>query len=995
MKKLMNKILASMLTMAMFIGMFAGVGLEAKAAVGDDQCDVRVMNESKEAVKGISLVLENKVNKEDTIAFDLATDDTGDASCFATHAGTYILKPAESSGYVAVNTVEIVISTTGNNVPYFDTVNGSEFDFYSDYVELTVKPVTTTPTITSVSTSATSVSKDGGTVDIIVVGENLPDTLYYKRGYMWKDTGSSDLISGTVDYSGQSVNATGTSTEKTISVPLAAASGTYSKAREWSISVGLEEDGTFKKLGSNIAIDGIEEIQDPVITEVTTSKSSVSTNGETITVTVTGQALPNEVYYKVCYLWDNGGTLTPTAISYTGTKITLTGNDATSKTFEVVIPNEKETENTQKVDVKGWQVQVSLMQYNGYVKSGNITIEGSSEPTEPTEPQFDGKTLSVKVIDENNVPVSGVQLCLKSTDQYMDIPVINMGATDQDGAISYVCQNNEDTYEPYELMPVTSSDYTCDSPLNVKFSYESGSYSKTIISTIDNANYTGEEKTLVVKQKTPEAVINSVTTYPISISKDGGDITVTVRGENLPSTLYYKRYYVVPDDFGGTYDNYLDANAQLVNVESADATMKMFTVSLPALSSDNKYKDASAWKIGVGTSESASFRKSSAITINDIEVPATPEITSVIPGKTIVNSTGESITVTVNGQALPESVYYKLCYLSDINGTLYPLSVNAGTIKLVGDDVTSKTFEILIPDKLATEAEEQDEVKGWQIQVSLQQYSGYVKSDNITFKAEESSVTDETKQALSVEIVEIESINEKDFTAESWKAYKDAVDLAKILVEKENATETECQEALNAIADAKAGLKKIEKPAEPVVKDVKVSGINVTGAPSKIIAAGKKIRLAAEVAPANASNKAVVWTSSNSKYATVDATGKVTVKKAGAGKSVVITATAKDGSKVSGSIKISIKKHAVKSIKLKASKTVKAGKKIKVKATVKTTGKSVNKKLKWTVSNSAYAKVTSNGTVKTLKAGRGKKVKVTATATDGSGKKKSVTIKIK
>lgn len=36
-----------------------------------------------------------------------------------------------------------------------------------------------------------------------------------------------------------------------------------------------------------------------------------------------------------------------------------------------------------------------------------------------------------------------------------------------------------------------------------------------------------------------------------------------------------------------------------------------------------------------------------------------------------------------------------------------------------------------------------------------------------------------------------------------------------------------------------------------------------------------------------------------------------------------------------------------------------------------------------------------SGKVKALKAGKGKKVKITAMATDGSGKKKSVTIKIK
>ena len=121
----------------------------------------------------------------------------------------------------------------------------------------------------------------------------------------------------------------------------------------------------------------------------------------------------------------------------------------------------------------------------------------------------------------------------------------------------------------------------------------------------------------------------------------------------------------------------------------------------------------------------------------------------------------------------------------------------------------------------------------------------------------------------------------------------------------------------------------------------------------------------------------------------------MSVNKAGACKSVTITATAADGSGVKATYKIKIQKDAVKSITLKAKKTVKAGKTLKVKATVKTTGKKANKTLKWTSSNTKYATVSSKGVVKAKKAGKGRKVKITASATDGSGKKKTVTVKIK
>ncbi len=174
---------------------------------------------------------------------------------------------------------------------------------------------------------------------------------------------------------------------------------------------------------------------------------------------------------------------------------------------------------------------------------------------------------------------------------------------------------------------------------------------------------------------------------------------------------------------------------------------------------------------------------------------------------------------------------------------------------------------------------------------------------------------------------------------------------------------------------------------------VKVSKIKLSGI-SKKIAAGKKIKLTANITPSNAANKSVTWKSSNKKIATVNSKGVVTMNKKSGGKSVTITATAKDGSKVKAAYKITSMKGVVKKVAISGKKTVKAGKTLKLKAKV-TASKKANKTLKWTSSNKKYATVSSSGKVKALKAGKGKKVKITAMATDGSGKKKVVTIKIK
>ena len=178
------------------------------------------------------------------------------------------------------------------------------------------------------------------------------------------------------------------------------------------------------------------------------------------------------------------------------------------------------------------------------------------------------------------------------------------------------------------------------------------------------------------------------------------------------------------------------------------------------------------------------------------------------------------------------------------------------------------------------------------------------------------------------------------------------------------------------------------------VENIKVSKITITTTTSNKIATGKKVTLKAIVTPSNAYNKGVTWKSSNTKVATVSSSGVVTTKKKMGGKTVTITATAKDGSGKKASYKIYVKKGIVKKVYISGVKSVKAGKKLYLKG--KTSASSgANRTLKWSSSNTKYAKVSSKGTVTTYKAGKKKSVKITARAVDGSGKSKTVTIKIK
>lgn len=165
-------------------------------------------------------------------------------------------------------------------------------------------------------------------------------------------------------------------------------------------------------------------------------------------------------------------------------------------------------------------------------------------------------------------------------------------------------------------------------------------------------------------------------------------------------------------------------------------------------------------------------------------------------------------------------------------------------------------------------------------------------------------------------------------------------------------------------------------------------------APSKKLAVNTKITLKAKVTPDTAATNGVTWKISNAKYGKISSKGVLKLTNKAKGKKVKITATAKDGSNVQASITVKGMSGAVKKIKVNGKKEVKAGKSIKLKAKV-TASKGSNKAVKWTSSNTKYAKVTSKGKVTAKKAGKGKTVKITATATDGTKHKATKKIKIK
>ena len=114
------------------------------------------------------------------------------------------------------------------------------------------------------------------------------------------------------------------------------------------------------------------------------------------------------------------------------------------------------------------------------------------------------------------------------------------------------------------------------------------------------------------------------------------------------------------------------------------------------------------------------------------------------------------------------------------------------------------------------------------------------------------------------------------------------------------------------------------QPSKPVVPTptpqpsvVKVNSMDLSSPTLSFNAKGQSSVLSVTVLPANATNKSVVWSSSNNDVATVDESGKVTAKANG---TAVITAAAADGSGVKRFCSVTVEIENVETISLAGGK---------------------------------------------------------------------------
>ncbi len=157
------------------------------------------------------------------------------------------------------------------------------------------------------------------------------------------------------------------------------------------------------------------------------------------------------------------------------------------------------------------------------------------------------------------------------------------------------------------------------------------------------------------------------------------------------------------------------------------------------------------------------------------------------------------------------------------------------------------------------------------------------------------------------------------------------------------------------------------------VSDVSIKSFNLSSSSANLVVGGTTSLTVKNIAPANATNKSVTWSSSNNKIATVDNSGNVKAIKEG---KVTITATANDGSGVNSSATINVSKIDVNSVSLSNERViVEVGSTDALTASIKPKN-ATYQSVKWSSSDTKVATVSSSGVVTGKKMG-----KATITAT--------------
>ena len=447
-------------------------------------------------------------------------------------------------------------------------------------------------------------------------------------------------------------------------------------------------------------------------------------------------------------------------------------------------------------------VNVSLTEVNDDSAKAKVTVTGSMLPeklayntfykkagsTEPEKPEVDPKVLNVKVVDEDGKPVEGVELYLQSQ-EYEGRGDVQLSSTDTSGKMSYTFTKDTEIMDDdiYELLPTEESNYSCEKTKELEFVYDDDDVPN--ISVVDGENYTGEITLVVKKEESTEPEKPEVDPKVLNVK------VVDEEGEPVEGVQLYLKYP----------ENEKYGNWDLGGMTTGKNGTASYTFSEEDIIMD--YDDYEICPV----KESGYICEAPSTLTFENDDDGVPYILTVDEE----DYTGE-ITMEVKSSATKAAKKVKT--LANTSGEEQTLTdwIATGEAKeeTATGDGNERTFEVTFPVKDFPDAlkwtvgvafeladvEDKQDVKGNEVDIAA-------------YETERQEALNQLKQAIKDAEEHLATLKEKEYTKESWKAYKDAIKEAKDMVKK-NASKDEYLVMIRKLADAKAGLRKVNQPGE-------------------------------------------------------------------------------------------------------------------------------------------------------------------------------------
>ena len=331
------------------------------------------------------------------------------------------------------------------------------------------------------------------------------------------------------------------------------------------------------------------------------------------------------------------------------------------------------------------------------------------------------------------------------------------------------------------------------------------------------------------------SAIDDVNVSLTEVNDDSAKAKVTVTGTKLPEKLAYNTFY---KKAGSTEPEKPEVDPKVLNVKVVDEEGNPVE-NVPMYLKTDAYGGSPNLDLGETDSQgelSYTFSDQDMVVASDegnyellptedsgyvCDVPKTIELEfddELVPYISTVDNEDYTGEITLEVKSSATKAAKKVKTLANTSGEEQTLTdwIATGEAKEVtakGDE-NERTFEVTFPVKDFPEALKWTAGVAFELaDVKNKQDVKGNEVDIAAYETERQEALDQLKQEIKDAEEYINTLKEKEYTKESWKAYKDAIKEAKDMVEK-SASKDGYLAVIQKLADAKAGLRKVNQPGE-------------------------------------------------------------------------------------------------------------------------------------------------------------------------------------